>query len=252
MKGQNWTLAIINLILQSKELEAGTDISVADYVMKMPFLEIELKEGITGSEIAGMLPHPRVLKTHLPFEMYKDQVKRFPNMKVIQTIRNPKDTLVSAFHHLQSEKHTGLFIGTWDQFFELFKQQKLFFGDYFDTNVNWYKFNKDRENSLILKYEDMKKDPRGHVIKIAKFMDVELSDKVIDIIVEKTAKKNMGKEVNQVIEQMDGWAKGKSEFVRKGIVGDWVNYFSKEQSDYIDAKCKEHFEPLGLTFEYTA
>ncbi len=138
------------------------------------------------------------------------------------------------------------------QFFELFKQQKLFFGDYFETNTLWYKFNKDRENSLIVKYEDMKKDHRGHVIKIAKFMGFDLSDKVIDTIVEKTGKKNMGKEVNQAINKTYGWASEKSEFIRKGIVGDWVNYFSQEQSDYIDAKCKEHFEPLGLTFEYSA
>ncbi len=250
-EGQNWTLAILNLVLQVKELEAGSDISVADYRTKTSFLEIELKDGQTGADLARKLPHPRILKTHLPIEMYKDQIKRFPNMRIIQTMRNPKDTLVSAFHHYQGEKHGGIFKGTWDQFFELFKQEKLIFGDFFDHNVNWYKFNKDRENSLILKYEDMKKDHRGHVIKIAKFIWCNLSNKVIDTIVEKTGKKNMGQEVNQMTSKMGGWAKGKSQLVRKGEVGDWVNYFSQEQSDYIDAKCKEFLEPLGLTFEYS-
>ncbi len=97
----------MGLVLQSKELEAGRDVSMTDAMVQTPFLEIELKDGQTGADLARRLPHPRVLKTHLPIEMYKGQIKRFPNMKVIQTMRNPKDTLVSAFHHLQSEIHTG-------------------------------------------------------------------------------------------------------------------------------------------------
>ena len=37
----------------------------------------------------------------------------------------------------------------------------------------------------------------------------------------------------------------------KGIVGDWKNYFSEEQSDFVDEKCREYLEPLGLKFEYS-
>ena len=98
----------------------------------------------------------------------------------------------------------------------------------------------------------MKKDPRGHVIKIVKFLGYDnLPDHTADLIVEKSKAKNMGKGINTLFQQLPTWRK-EGTFIRKATVGDWVNHFSKEQSDYIDAKCKEYLEPLGLTFEYTA
>ncbi len=106
-------------------------------------------------------------------------------------------------------------------------------GDMFQFNVELYKFNKDRQNSLVVKYEDMIADHRGHVIKIAKFMGYNLSDSVVDYIVEKTKKKEMKKDMDAFTQKM---VPGKNfTLVRKGIVGDWVNYFSQEQSDYVDA-----------------
>ena len=36
-------------------------------------------------------------------------------------------------------------------------------------------------------------------------------------------------------------------FIRKEEVGDWDNYFSEGQSKFVDAKCKEYLEPLGVT-----
>ena len=41
-----------------------------------------------------------------------------------------------------------------------------------------------------------------------------------------------------------------SKFMRKGEVGDWKNYFSQEQSDYIDALCEKKLSKLGLVFDY--
>ncbi len=41
-----------------------------------------------------------------------------------------------------------------------------------------------------------------------------------------------------------------SPFMRSGTVGDWKNYFSAEQSAYVEDKCREFLEPHGLTFVY--
>ena len=190
------------------------------------------------------------MKTHMPYEFWKGHLEKYPNLKVIQTMRNPKDTLVSWYHQMRSDNHMGKFNGTWDQFFEEFKNKRLLWGDYFEINMDWYRFNKDRKNSLVLKYEDMKKDPRTHVVKIAKFLGHDISEKAIDLIVEECAVKRAGQKINDLFKNCKQWNHDRSTFVRKGEVGDWVNYFSKEQSDYIDAKCKEYLEPLGITFEY--
>ena len=247
--GQTWVMAMIRLIQQAKELEEGGDFSLKDFYQKIPFIEKESPSGEMGADQFSMLQSPRFMKTHLPFQLWKPQLEKHPNLRVIQTIRNPKDTLVSYYHHARSDGTMGAFNGTWDQFFERFKEKKLPWGDYFEHIAEWYKFNKDRENSLVLRYEEMKEDHRGHVIKIAKFIGEDPSDKAIDIIVEKSTVKEMSKKYQPLL-QNSSWKIERSNFIRKGEVGDWVNYFSKEQSDYIDAKCKEYLEPLGITFAY--
>ncbi len=198
------------------------------------------------ADFAKTLNPPRFIKTHMPLKTMRETLEKQPKVKVILSLRNPKDTLVSYKNHLSSDKLLGAFNGTWDQFFELVKQKKLPWGDYFEHIRDWYKFNKDRENSLVLKYEDMKKDHRGHVIKIAKFMGYNLSEKSVDFVVENSSIGSMRKKWES---KNPSWKEGSS-FVRKAQVGDWLNHFSEEQSWWVDDQATRHLEPLGLTFQY--
>ena len=92
------------------------------------------------------------------------------NIKVIQIIRNPKDVLVSLYHFYRMNKGLGLYLGTWDDFFELIRNDQLVYGDLFPQVAEWYSFNKGRENSMILVYEDMKVDLKGNLIKLNQFL----------------------------------------------------------------------------------
>ena len=244
---------MIHFILHAKELEEGETIKTTDMFKSIPFIESEEPDGKLGADIFKTLPSPRFMKTHLPYELWKDQLEKYPHVRVIQNIRNPKDTLVSYYHHFRSSGQLGAFHGTWDQYFELFVQKRLLpWGDYFEHNADWYNFNKNRNESLILVYEDMKKSHRDHVIKIAKFLGYDLSDKVIDLIVEKSSFKDMSKIINDKMHKAPNWKSERSEFVRKGQVGDWVNYFTEEQKEFVDAKYKEYLKPLGLNFDENA
>ena len=69
--------------------------------------------------------------------------------------------------------------GTWDEFYQLYKSGKVYFGSWFDHVLEWWK-HRDAENILFLKYEDMKKDHRGAVKKMAEFMGYNLEEEVID------------------------------------------------------------------------
>lgn len=40
-------------------------------------------------------------------------------------------------------------------------------------------------------------------------------------------------------------------FVRKGIVGDWKNHFTSEQSAMFDAVYQEKLKGTGLSFDFT-
>ena len=243
-------MQILNYIFHSNELE-DKEPQFLDLMDRIPFMEAEMRDGTVGADRLAKLTPPRFMKTHTPYQIWQKQLEKHPNLRVIQVIRNPKDTLVSFYHHLRSDHTLGDFNGTWDQFFKAFKEEKLPSGDFFQVNYDWYKFNKDRENSLVLVYEEMKKDPKAHIIKIANFINQPISDKVADVITEKTSVKHMSAVANEVMKQMPMWNSEKSKFVRKGTVGDWMNYFSEEQSHYVDEKCQKYLEPLGLKFEYT-
>ena len=213
-------------------------------------METELLHGRTGADKFSTLEPPRIIKSYLPYELWKTQLEKHPDLKVIQILRNPRDALVSYYHFGRSEGHFGAFNGTWDQFFELYQQKRLPFGDFFQISADWYKFNSGRKNSLILRYEEMKKNPKQHVSKIVEFLGYELKDETVDEIVEQSTFKQMSKMFAPIQEKNAAWNPKRSNFIRKGEVGDWVNYFSKEQREYVDAKCKEYLEPLGLNFEY--
>ena len=76
-------MTIIRSILQSKELEKGKDVSLDDFFVKIPFMEIEWSDGETGADKFAKLTPPRYMKTHLPYELWKKQLEKHPNLKVI-------------------------------------------------------------------------------------------------------------------------------------------------------------------------
>ncbi len=46
----------------------------------------------------------RFIKCHLPFEIMKENVEKHPELKIIQTIRNPKDALISYYFHSTADE----------------------------------------------------------------------------------------------------------------------------------------------------
>ncbi len=113
--------------------------------------------------------------------------------------------------------------------------------------VEWYNFNKTRENSLILYFENMKSDLLGTVKKIATFLGKNLSEKVINIITQRTTFENMRKDPKLSLEGTPGI---RQEFMNKGVVGNWKTWLNQEHIDFIDQKCREYFNPIGLEFTY--
>ncbi len=246
--GKNWLKGILHLLNNAETLERRGDIHETpdDVVI---FFEMKVG-GVTGKEKAETKIGPRLIATHLPLIYFEQQMNKCPKLKVIQTIRNAKDTLVSYYHFYRMHEALGAFNGSWDDFFKLVENKELAFGDYFDHTAAWYVYNKQRQNSLILMYEDMKKDLKTNVKKIAGFLDKEISENVIDTITTRTTFENM--KVDKILNPNEPLlTTGRSELMRKGTVGDWKGYFNEEQNHFIEQRYKETLQPLGLqlTFE---
>jgi hypothetical protein len=120
------------------------------------------------------------------------------------------------------------------------------FGNYFDHLLSWLP-HKDDKNVLFLKYEDMKRDLRGAVSQIASFLEADLSGDVIDKIANLTSFGKM-KVDNSVNYSWSERRDKRGEFMRKGIVGDWKNFLTAEQSAEIDSICAERL--IGIDFRY--
>ncbi len=78
---------------------------------------------------AQQLPSPRLIKTHLPFQMLPPRL--LDTCKVVVAARNPKDCCVSFYHHEQFFPVEG-YTGDFASYARLFREGKLALGDY------WY------------------------------------------------------------------------------------------------------------------
>ncbi|KAM7289784.1 sulfotransferase ssu-1 [Ixodes scapularis] len=217
---------------------------------EMPFLEM------VGAESIEDMPRPGAIKTHMPFQLQPYS----KDAKYLYIARNPYDCCVSFFYHTKGLPPYNFADGTFDEFFEMFIEGKADTGDYFDNLLSWYEHRND-PNVLFLTYEDLKKDTAAWVLKIADFLGKEYGLKLraspgaLDEVLEQTNMVRMKKYVNKGLESFfvevkaipeyrrPRWVKlmmdavGEealkktivSDFVRKGVVGDWRSHFSAEQ-----------------------
>ena len=190
---------------------------------------------------------PRDFSSHLPYDLIPFGPPYDTPCRYIYVARNPKDVAVSCFFHNKVRYFPNL---EWDAFWKMYIEGRVEFGKYIDHLLSWLP-HKDDENVLFLTYESMKKDLKQAVSKMATFMGENLSDDIIAKIADMTTFENMKKDNTanyswQVMFQKEGV----QPFLRKGIVGDWKNFLTAEQSMQIDAIYAEKLKGTGFAFEY--
>ena len=217
-------------------------------VKRVKYMEMQMgPQAPPFIDILEKSPPPRIMKSHLPAHIFQQGLDAGKS-KFTVVMRNFKDTLVSYYYYYVAMATFGPFPGTWNDFFELFKVRGLLHGDLLDYNLGWWR-ERHRENVLILKYEDMKKDPKGSIARCAAFYGQSLSDEVLQQIVEASSFDVMKDNPLSNMSNIPVYDYSKGPFMRKGVVGDWKNYFTQEQSDYVDKHYCEKAAKEGLHFE---
>ncbi|XP_041479106.1 sulfotransferase 1C2A-like [Lytechinus variegatus] len=230
------------------------------HVLKLiPFLEHvkDLANPSTSAlqiDRAERLKSPRILKSHchppfLPLDISTDD----PKAKVLYVARNPKDTAVSLYHFCH-------YVGpmpsyeSWDVFFEEYLAGRTPQGSWFDNVLPWWR-RRNHPNVLFLKYEDMIKDLPTAVRQIAHFMGKSLSDDVIKRISRastfKAMKNNPSSNPDSIISPAISRGNNQS-FMRKGIIGDWKNYFTADQNRKFDELYEKKMAGTGLVMQFEA
>jgi len=183
----------------------------------------------------------RVIKTHLPFNFLPPNL--LDKAKVIYVARNVKDVSVSYYHHnVNIQAHD--FQGNFEEFVPFFEKGLLFYGSYISHVLQGWK-QRNHKNVKMIWFEDMKKDQRGVLEEVCEFLEMPLEEDKVEELVEHLKFENMKK--NPAVNEEDAGFKG--DFIRKGKVGDWRNYFNEEREEIwnkrIDEQVKDQESILG-------
>jgi hypothetical protein len=123
---------------------------------------------LPGIDFVKKMQSPRSFKTHYPMSLLPENIENkckvyskfnqadifarvnilFIFKKVIYAIRNPKDVVVSFYHHMKLSKH---YIGDFEGFLRLFNEDRMWFGP-------WHKHVDEctsQENIFLVHYEDI-------------------------------------------------------------------------------------------------
>ncbi len=234
--GTTWTQQIVKLIRNNGE---RNDIKIDKSV---PWLE-SLKVRHPDFKIEE-LPRPRTFKTHFPYHLLPCGPPHTTPCKYIFVARNPKDVAVSLYFHTKRLYYPDI---NWDSFWTKYVNGEFEFGNYFDHLLDWWPHRSD-ENVLFLKYEDVKKNLEQSVGRIASFIDADLSSDIISKIADLSSFEKM--KDDDTANYSWNTKELNVKFMRKGIVGDWKNFLSPEQSAEMDAICADRLKDTGLEFDY--
>ncbi len=206
------------------------------------YLEMVFPEYV-GMDKIQTDPRPAVIKSHLSHGFFQKALTG-TCPRIVVVMRNPKDTLVSAYHFYRNNGRLA-YDGTWDEFFEVFRDKRLLYGDMFEWNVGWWQ-HRNNPNVLFLYYEDMLDDAISAIRKIAWHCGKELTEECVGRIAQHTSFDSMKSNPMTNYSLMPGFPI--KDFMRKGAVGDWRSLFNKEQAEYVDKLCEELYEPVGIHF----
>lgn len=105
---------------------------------------------------------------------------------------------------------------------------------------------------LHLEFEEMKKDLKSNVRKVADFLSVDCDEEFINMVAEKCTFKNMknGKEANPQPYWKDCTFDGRMPIFRRGDVGDWRSWFSDKENDRFDKEYARQMKDQQISFRY--
>lgn len=198
-----------------------------------PMLEQAIRDDIDISKF----PSPRIFKTHAH---YKDFPMRV-NGRIIYGIRNGMDVASSMFHYFKDYNMPKL---EWDDYFK-----KMFLRNSWFSHVkNWVE-NKKKFNICYIHYEDLTKNMRQTVEKIAAFLNVPLTEEKLQRVLERCSfefmKRNEGKfgKLKAFRNLVD------DKFIRKGESDKGQFEFSELQKNKFNRLYKKHLHRHKLGYD---
>ncbi|PON38283.1 Sulfotransferase domain containing protein [Parasponia andersonii] len=251
--GTTWLKALLFSIVN----RASTSISNTPLLRSnphelVPFFEFTLYANNNKIPDLSNIPFPRLFSTHIPYDSLSKSIKE-SKCRILYICRNPLDTIVSHWHFANQADHLNL-ISKWtlEEFVDVYCKGEEVFGPFWDHILGYWKQGLEHPRKVMFfKYEDLKKDTKTQVRKLAEFVGYPFSMEeeslgIVDEILKLCSFKNLKDlDVNKHGKFMP-YFENKSYF-RKGEVGDWVNHLSPTVADQVEKLIHEKFSSSGLT-----
>jgi estrone sulfotransferase len=168
---------------------------------------------------------PRLVKTH------KSYLPFFANKKVILITRDPRDVMVS-YYYFSSNKKTINFSGT---FSDLIRHPKLGLESWFRYHQSWQSVRTE-----IFYYEAIKNDEYNQFLRMLNFLQIDLPDSIIYKAIQSSQFEKVKQREEKIKHYKEKENKEEFIFARKGIVGDWKNFFSESDLSYYNSLIKKY------------
>ncbi|XP_057969356.1 cytosolic sulfotransferase 7-like [Malania oleifera] len=200
----------------------------------VPFLEFSALGNPTNPN-----PDLPLMATHIPYSSLPRSVSE-TKCRIVYLLRDPKDVVVSLWHFTSKHRSKELPPVSLEEAFELFCQGVSPQGPFWDHALGYWKASLEYpERVLVLKYEELKKEPFVSVKRLAEFLGClftsqeEKEGGVHKVIEFCSFEKLSNLEVKKTGKTFGG-AVESSVFFRKGEVGDSVNHLTPEMIERID------------------
>ncbi|MGK7875500.1 MAG: sulfotransferase domain-containing protein [Xenococcaceae cyanobacterium] len=243
--GTTWMQNIVSLLMNGDNSEK---VKGQPLYLRVPWLEgKEDPECDWGYKLLEARSSQRFMKTHVYGSLVPPAMLQ--KAKIVYIVRNPKDVAVSYFH--MHRAYRLLPYVPWDEFItELFLPGNLLYGPWHKHAIYWWEMSKSRPNILFVHYEALVKELKAHIEKIATFLGKKLTVDAIEKVVEESSFTSM--KANRDVNYSQVWAMGHeiSPFIRKGKVGDWMNYFTTAQNRLFEQKFEAWMAQSDLKIDF--
>ncbi|MFS8015687.1 putative quercetin-3-sulfate 4'-sulfotransferase [Helianthus anomalus] len=256
--GTTWLKAIaFAIVTRQKFDESNTPLLTNIPHNCIPSLEKNIEQILENRHIDNSCITP--IATHLSYNLLPESI-RASNCKIVYIYRDIKDVIVSYYHFMLGRLNVPIEDAPFEEAFDEFCQGINVFGPIWDHLSGFAKASLERpEITLLLKYEDMIKDPTSNVKRLAEFIGYpfttqEEKEGVIERIIKMCSFENLSKlEVNksgiQNGERARAIVSENRLYFRKGKVGDWENHFTDEMKEKIDKLINEKLSHTGLVLK---
>ncbi|KAL3524119.1 hypothetical protein ACH5RR_016953 [Cinchona calisaya] len=251
--GTTWLKALCLCITQNPSTENATETD--DILVKEnPHFNIQTIESMIYSTKPHpdlySAPSPRLFHTHLPYKVLPDSIKNNSDCKIVYITRNPKDTIISLWHFFNSIFRPNLEPFPLEKAVECFCNGVHQYGPFFDHVLEYWLESQKRPNKILfLRYEELKRDPKGEVKKLASFLGKPFvnEEEVEKVLWRCSLERLRNLDVNKNGSILYGVPN--SSYFRRGVVGDWKNYLSPELQEQINRTARSKFEGSSLDLD---